>query len=293
MPNLTASYEYSGMPDYWGGNGRRWDDDAGCVFSYYDGKTSLRDIVEDAVNDFCAGGDCDSFPEDVTEDDVRAALLACLSDAGRADYESGAISEFSAEYAQVNGLDECRECHALCGESHEDDCTMVAEWRESGDWDEDEAPQVELEDCEPDYEYSDSPMFVFLLECSRCDECGELADVDELGVCAACIEKAEGPCYALEYSCACGNNYYRENDSSASCLCPECYEDNDPVRSEDISADCAPCPYNPGDRIYWENDADGRVIVIAVMAVNREQIVLTGTDGFELSCHVCELSRIG
>lgn len=137
MPKVRARYEFSGLPDYWGGNGRRWDDNAGCVFAYYDGRTTLRDLIDSAVDDFCMGGDfeprcsdCDPWA-DITEDDVRAALLDCLTDSGRADYESGAIAECAADYAAINGFDE---------------------------------------DCEPDYEYCDSPVCIFLLEIVEDDE---------------------------------------------------------------------------------------------------------------------------
>jgi len=111
MPKLTATYLYSGMPDYWGGDGRRWDDDAGCVFAYYSTDTTLRDLIDSAVSDWFDNGDFitndpefDAW-EDVTEDDVRAALLDCLSEQGRADYESGALSEFAVDYADANGYE--------------------------------------------------------------------------------------------------------------------------------------------------------------------------------------------
>jgi hypothetical protein len=191
MALLTASYKYSGLPDYWGGNSRRWDDDAGCVFAYYGRNTTLRDIIDGAVDDFCMGGDCDSFDEEVTDSDVRAALLACLSDVGRADYESGAVSEFAESYADANGPPECRCCTGLLGYHHEDDCPVLGDLRDEND-DPDGDYVVEEEDCEDEDDCSDSPFVVFLLECNRCDECNELADVDELGCCAACVEKGEG-----------------------------------------------------------------------------------------------------
>jgi hypothetical protein len=99
---INATFLYAGMADYWGGDGRRWDDNAGCLFAYYGRDTTLRELVDDWVEDFIAGGDCDSFPEDVTSEDIRAAILEMLSEQGRQDYESGAISEFAQEFADAN-----------------------------------------------------------------------------------------------------------------------------------------------------------------------------------------------
>lgn len=104
MTKVTASFEFSGFGGYWGGNGRRWDDNAGCLFASYDHKTTLRELIDDLVNDFEWGGDCDSFPEDISGDDVRTALMDMLTDAGRADYESGAVCEFAKDLADANGL---------------------------------------------------------------------------------------------------------------------------------------------------------------------------------------------
>ena len=103
---LSASFEYSGMSDYWGGNGRRWDDNAGCLFTSYSHDTTLRDIIDGLVDDFNAGGDCDDMDDSVTGEDVRAALIEMLSDQGRADYNSGAICEFAADFAACNDADD-------------------------------------------------------------------------------------------------------------------------------------------------------------------------------------------
>jgi len=103
---LTATFEYHGFADYWSGNGRRWDDNAGCLFAYYGPHTTVRDIINGLVCDFENGGDCESFPADISSEDVRSALLATLTDEGRKDYESEALCEYAAEYADVNGTDE-------------------------------------------------------------------------------------------------------------------------------------------------------------------------------------------
>jgi hypothetical protein len=184
MAIVTASFEYNGLPDYWGGNGRRWDDNAGCIFAYYGAHTTLREIIDGAVDDFNAGGDCDSFPEDVDGEMVREALLDCLTSQGRADYENGAISEFAVDYAAVNEFDTCRECGARRGDEHEPDCEFIVD-------DPDRDNVVEDEDCEPDYEYHDSPFVVFLIECSVCSVCGKAAEYEVDDICAECAEEEE------------------------------------------------------------------------------------------------------
>lgn len=102
MAKLTATFLYSGFPDYWRGDSDRWDDDKGCLFSYYDHRTTLKDLIDGWVDDFCAGGDCDSMDEDITDSDVRAALLDMLTDEGRRDYDSGAVAECAKEFGECN-----------------------------------------------------------------------------------------------------------------------------------------------------------------------------------------------
>jgi hypothetical protein len=182
MSLVTASFEYAGFSDYWGGNGDRWDDNKGCVFSYYGAGTTLREIIDGAVDDFCAGGDCDSFPEDVDSEMVREALLDCLTDTGRAGYESGAVSEFAQGYANDNEFNVCRECGASVGDEHETDCEFIVD-------DPDRDNVVEDDDCEPDYECSESPVVIFLLECSVCSVCGKLAEHEVDDICAECHEE--------------------------------------------------------------------------------------------------------
>ena len=110
MANITVEHEFCGWSDYWGGNGQRWDDNAGCLFAYYDKRTTLRDCVDQWVEEFCAGGDCDSFHEDITAEDIREAILTTLlNDRGRADYEAGALAECAADWASYSDDDEVEE----------------------------------------------------------------------------------------------------------------------------------------------------------------------------------------
>jgi hypothetical protein len=90
---LEALFLFSGMVDYWGGDGERWDDDKGCLFAPYDHTTTVRDMIDAWVADFEGGGDCDSMPEWITALDVREALLNMLSPQGVKDYHEGALAE--------------------------------------------------------------------------------------------------------------------------------------------------------------------------------------------------------
>jgi hypothetical protein len=105
---ITVSHEYTGMSDYWGGNGRRWNDNAGCLFAYYDKDTTLRDCVDQWVSEFNSGGDCDAFPAGITSEDIRAAILDAMTPAGRADYESGALADCA------KGCEDCEDCDDYC-----------------------------------------------------------------------------------------------------------------------------------------------------------------------------------
>ena len=88
--SISATFEYYGFSDYWQGNGRRWDDDAGCLFAYASRNMTLRDVVDQWVDDFMGGGDCDTMGEDVTEEEVRKALESLVD---RSDHYSGDLSE--------------------------------------------------------------------------------------------------------------------------------------------------------------------------------------------------------
>lgn len=140
---ITVSHEFHGMSDYWGGNGRRWDDNAGCLFAYYDHNTTLRDCVDQWVDDFNMGGDCDSLPEDITGEDIREAILDSLTGKGRADYESGALCEFAANCDRP----ECPYCGEECDDENGCDGYM-------GDVD----GLLEHDDC------LESPIWVILVE---------------------------------------------------------------------------------------------------------------------------------
>jgi len=104
---LSARYEYSGYSVYWGGH-RETDNDEyseHLLYAYYGKDTTLASIIDQLVEDSYSGPGCEMLPEDVTEDDVRAALLEMLSDEGRADYASGAIAECSSYWMEANDIE--------------------------------------------------------------------------------------------------------------------------------------------------------------------------------------------
>lgn len=88
---INVTHEYCGHSDYWSGNGARWGDNAGCLFAFYDHETTLREVIDQWVDDFNGGGDCDSFPEDITSEDIRKAIMDSLTTEGVKDYETNAI----------------------------------------------------------------------------------------------------------------------------------------------------------------------------------------------------------
>jgi hypothetical protein len=295
MPNVSVSYLFSGMSDYFGGHG--CEANQALLYSFYGKGTTLADIVDELVEDSWNGAAGEDIPEELTDSDVREALMRdMLNDVGRADVASGAIAECALDYSSANDLDECRECHALCGESHEDDCGMVADWREVGEWDEDEAPQVEDADCiedDDDFCCGESPVFIVLLEWEVCADCGKWADLDDDDICVDCGGKDADGWFANDYKCPCGASWSDEHGCMCNDRCPDCNKEIEPIRSEDISHDGAPCPYDPGETVYWDDPDNGtcsRTIVIASIAIVGETIRITGTDGSALECPAVELS---
>jgi hypothetical protein len=96
---MTITLLYVGFSDYWSGNGRRWDDDAGCVFvPLYKGMT-LRDVLNGIKKEIAAGGDTDTMSEDSTSDNaIDEAFNALILDDIDAEYVFG-----STEFDVCNG----------------------------------------------------------------------------------------------------------------------------------------------------------------------------------------------
>lgn len=176
MAKLNVSFEYSGFADYWSGNGRRWDDNAGCLFAYYGPRTTMRELVDQHIEDFNSGGDTvekEAFDQ-FSDEDVRAAILDMLTTEGRQDYDNNAICEFALELAKENGIDP---------EAEEDE---EAERDLLGD----ESPVVilliEVEEDEDDEEEDDCV----------CEQCGrDMEEVNGYGLCDDCerLNKLDRP----------------------------------------------------------------------------------------------------
>lgn len=143
---ITATFEYSGHADYWGGNGRRWDRNAGCAFAFYGRDTTLRDIIDQWVQDTWTN-DAD-LPDCISDDDIREAILNMLTDAGRNDYETGALYDGAQELIDYGDPLECKECGEQLGCDHSDDCEF------SGS-------EVVEDDCDG---LEESPIAVVLIE---------------------------------------------------------------------------------------------------------------------------------
>lgn len=100
---ISVQFIYSGMLDFWGGDGDRWDDNKGCLFASYNHETTMQELVSSFLDDFELGGDCESFPPEVDREDIREAILASFTDQGRADYEADRLCEWAERYANDIG----------------------------------------------------------------------------------------------------------------------------------------------------------------------------------------------
>ena len=139
---VTANYLFSGMGDYFGGYGCK--DNEALLYAFYGHRTTLRDIIEDWVEDSWNVAACEDIPESVTQEDIRASLLEMLTDAGRADYANNAVAECAATIDPPC----CPSCGALVDEMHEDGCDRGG-------------TIVDEEDCD---DYYDSPITVVVVE---------------------------------------------------------------------------------------------------------------------------------
>lgn len=168
---LSASFLYSGCPDYFSGHACK--ESEYLLYAYYGRYTTLRDIIEELVDDSWNGPASEDLPEEVTNSDVCKALLDMLSDLGRANYWSGAIAECAAN---MDRLTECPDCEVeLDGDTEYDCCPECGEW-----FDQDESPTfiVLLTYEEPEIEFA-CPEYAESTGCKGCsayDDCGDRED---------------------------------------------------------------------------------------------------------------------
>jgi len=164
---VKASYLYSGMGDYFSGYGCK--DNEALLYAFYGRETTARDIIDEWVEDSWSGDAGEDIPEEVTQDNIRAALLAMFTPAGRADYDSGALSEFAEAYADANGPLKCMECGARVNEMHDEDCEY------------NDGLVVDEEDTD-EYDCCESPITVVVIEWEDDEE----EEEDEGPACATC-----------------------------------------------------------------------------------------------------------
>lgn len=189
MTSLTCSFEFSGYSDYWSGMS-----DRGCghgaAFAFYNSRTTLRDIVDQWVEEsWCNEHDFADLPESVTSDDIRDCILESLTPSGRADYDSGALCEWAVDCEDTS---ECRECGAGIGCEHESDCDYRDDSEEWG------AIVVEG-DCD-DYDgCCESPIAIIEIDWTdhpdykKCPDCGGKFDPDGVdGLCSDCTNMHYG-----------------------------------------------------------------------------------------------------
>lgn len=173
---LTAQYLYSGYSDYFNGFGCADDEERieSLVYASYGRHTTLRDIIDQLVDDSWTGPSCDELPEEVTDNDVREAILTgMLNDTGREDYESGALAECASN---MDRLTECPDCKAeLDGDFDYDCCPECNVW-----FDQDESPVfivlLTYWKPEPKVSASDCLEYDGQSGCSKCsgfDDCGD------------------------------------------------------------------------------------------------------------------------
>jgi len=160
MPKLTAGFMFSGYSDYWHGASGRGET-GGAAFAYYGRDTTLRDLVDQWVEDSWTNDyDFEGMPEDFDDNDVRAAILDSFTEAGRADYNKGTVCEFSREWDDCNPP-RCADCDAFLDEEHEEGCDTAREK---------ETEFVEIEDCDDDEDCGESPVAIMWIEWGSKDE---------------------------------------------------------------------------------------------------------------------------
>lgn len=154
MSNLSASFLFSGYSDYWSGIGGRGKE-GGAAFAYYGKDTTLRDLVDQWVEDFRTNEyDFEECPESITDEDCREAILESFTALGRADYDNNVTCEFSQEWADANGMYRCEECNEPMGVPHEEDCPNRAS----------DENFVTDEDCPFEEDWGESPVAIMWIE---------------------------------------------------------------------------------------------------------------------------------
>jgi hypothetical protein len=177
---LNCCLEHAGMSDYWGGMGDRGRG-KGCAFASYDHSTTLRDLVDQWVDDVRMNDyDFEDLPESIGDADIRECIIGMFNAKGLADYESGALCEWAA-YCEDERV--CDGCGAGIGEEHEEDCEIGAGY-------------VEDDDCQDYNDFHEYPQAIICIDWTdhpayTCPGgCGNKANHDNVnGYCGGCAEE--------------------------------------------------------------------------------------------------------
>lgn len=160
-PKVQALYLYSGMSDYWRGDGERWEASKACTFATYGPDCSLRTVINALVDDSNDGPDFQGKPlwDAIEAEDIRQALILSLSPEGLEEWErnDGSPCEFAREYGEPL-LAPPTEADALpCAESG---CSNVARYKMADG-------SFRCEEC---IQQDESPCVIFLLRiiCAGC-----------------------------------------------------------------------------------------------------------------------------
>ena len=152
MSNLTASLCFVGYSDYWRGMSDRGRGH-GAAFAYYNGETTVKDLVDQWVDDVWNNEyDFADLPDSVSSADIRDCILAAFTESGRADYNSGALCEWASDF---DGEKECVCCGESLGELHSEECDY---------YDEDEDYEVEKSDCSDQCDCMEYPQAIMELD---------------------------------------------------------------------------------------------------------------------------------
>jgi hypothetical protein len=93
---VTAKLIYTGMPDYWSGDGDCHNETSCCTHVWFGPITTLKDIIIDTEAE--AGAYCEQLPEEITDLHVRLALFEMLTPEGQISYLDDSVFE-AAKYS--------------------------------------------------------------------------------------------------------------------------------------------------------------------------------------------------
>ena len=104
--DIVVNVEYDGLPDYWSGNGRRWDGNAGCLFASYGADTTWRDLISGLLDDYVMSGDFEGEVwADINTEQLEPAITNALRGYGYSNYREDEVCRWARELGENNGHD--------------------------------------------------------------------------------------------------------------------------------------------------------------------------------------------